>query len=221
MSKFIPNSFQTPNAVVDDLMNLLTGSELKVLLFTIRHIFGWQDKIALNKAPISLSMYTDGYGDFAGVGLGRPTVVKALNALTEYQVLIKVGKPTNRGQVWSIGNNPDIEGLRTRNNTETEKLKGRMESVRSGKANLPVKPINQNQLSQLTSSGKANLPNKTQDKTQDKEKPLPPVPSGEISPSDSITDVNPETVDAKPKPKTKKSKSPPSYRTAIFNVSIT
>ena len=40
-SKFIPNSFQVPNAVVDELMAELSGAELKIYLFILRKTKGW------------------------------------------------------------------------------------------------------------------------------------------------------------------------------------
>jgi len=44
MSNFIPNSFQTPNAYVDQFMYLLSGTEYKVLCYLVRRIFGFQKR---------------------------------------------------------------------------------------------------------------------------------------------------------------------------------
>ena len=169
MSKYIPNSFQTPNTMVDDLMHLLDGNEYKILSFTVRHIYGWQDKIQRGKANISLTMYEKGFGAMHGVGLSRPTIVSVLDELVKYRVILKVGKATKKGQAYSIGTEPDIEGLTARQDAKYNKDKKRLAKVKeSSKDTSPVKPLNHNQLNDLTGSGKATLPNKTQDKTQDK-----------------------------------------------------
>lgn len=168
-NKYILNSFQTPNTLVDDLMHLLDGNECKILLFTIRHIYGWQDKIKRGKAHISLTMYEKGFSGMHGVGLSRPTIINIINELVKYRLLVKVGKATNRGQAFSIGIDPDIDGLIARQTEKYNKDKQRLTIVKnSGKATLPVKPLNYNQLSDLTTGGKATLPKQTQDKTQDK-----------------------------------------------------
>lgn len=41
MSKFIPNSFQIPNAVIDELMAEMSGAELKCYLAILRKTKGW------------------------------------------------------------------------------------------------------------------------------------------------------------------------------------
>lgn len=147
MSKYVPNSFQTPNIVVDVLMNLLNPSELKCYLFAIRHVYGWQDKIERGYAHISLSMFEDGFSTFSGTGLTRPTITKSLKELVKYGVLIKVetDETYNKGQAYAIGENPDIEGL------ENRKV---------------VKNFNQKGLKILTTGSKKSLPKQTQGKTQ-------------------------------------------------------
>jgi len=57
-SNYIPNSFQTPNVLVDEIMPLLTPQEWLVLSFATRHILGWHDRIHERRAPISLSRNT-------------------------------------------------------------------------------------------------------------------------------------------------------------------
>lgn len=175
MAKFdvVPGWFQTGNFVVDDLMHLLTGSEYKVYMFAVRHIYGWQDKVERGYANISLSMFEDGFSRFGGVGLSRPTITSALDQLVEYRLLVKIGKAGNKGQAWSIGKDIDIDGLIERN---INKGKGSKES-------LPVKEFNQNQLNDLTATSKESLPNQTQDQKQDKH-----APDGDARPRDLVFD---------------------------------
>ncbi|WP_394815278.1 replication protein, partial [Pasteurella multocida] len=51
-SKFILNSFQVPNAVIDDLMSQMSGAELKCYLAVIRKTKGWnkeEDAISITQ----------------------------------------------------------------------------------------------------------------------------------------------------------------------------
>lgn len=161
MSKYIPNSFQTPNIVIDELMSLLNEGELKCYLFAIRHVYGWQDKIERGYAHISLSMFEDGFSQFSGTGLTRPTITKSLKALVKYGVLIKVetDETYSKGQAYAIGENPDIEGL------ENRKV---------------VKNLNQKGLKILTTGSKKYLPKQTQEKTQVN---ISPDKSDDVAPS--------------------------------------
>ena len=43
-STFVPNSFQTPNDYVDEIMPYLTGEEFKVLIYAVRRILGFQKR---------------------------------------------------------------------------------------------------------------------------------------------------------------------------------
>lgn len=114
---FIPNSTQIPNVFLDEIMPLLTGEELKVLLYAIRHIIGFQDRITTRTRHISLSMFQNGYGKYQGCGLGKNAIIKALAELKKYRLLIAIGEPTAAGQAWRIADvsdNPDLDGLQNR-----------------------------------------------------------------------------------------------------------
>ncbi len=168
-SEYIPNTFQTPNAIVDKLMMHLTGNELKILLFTIRHIYGWQDRITSRKAHISITMFEKGYAGYTGVGISRPTIITTLAELSGYKVLVKVGKATQKGQIWSIGTSPDHEGLKSRSEAKSDGTKYKMEKARNAKTDKTDSPVvkgfNQERLKGLTSSGKTVLPNQTHSQT--------------------------------------------------------
>lgn len=176
MSKYIPNSFQTPNIVVDELMSLLNSSELKCYLFAIRHVYGWQDKIERGYAHISISMFEHGFSQFSGTGLSRPTITKSLKTLAKYGLLIKVetDETNSKGQAYAIGENPDIEGLEARND------KDKKDKNKDG----VVKNFNQKGLNNLTSGSKKSLPKQTQEKTQDN---IPPENSDGVEPSSKPT----------------------------------
>ena len=114
-NSLIPNTFQHPNAYIDWLSYYLTPEEEKVLNKAIREIIGWHNKIENRRARIALSVFID--GKFIngkqvamGCGLGRDAVRGALNRLHEFNILVKVGDPTNEGQEYEL--NLDYESLR-------------------------------------------------------------------------------------------------------------
>ncbi len=95
MSKIVPNTFQTPNAMVDDFMRYLTGEETKCYLVLVRKIFGWhkeKDRIASSK----IAEFT---------GLSEDTVKDCMKSLTSFGLVIRVSENNphdNHGIEWSI-----------------------------------------------------------------------------------------------------------------------
>ncbi len=55
-----PNTFQTPNLLVDKLMPLLDDRELRVLIFATRHIYGWPETNAAGRECLSVSAFEKG-----------------------------------------------------------------------------------------------------------------------------------------------------------------
>ena len=80
MSKFIPNSFQLPNAFVDEMLAQVSGNACKVYLLIVRKTRGWQKE----KDCISYSQIQK----IAGIK-SHETIKNALNELLELG-LIKV-----------------------------------------------------------------------------------------------------------------------------------
>ena len=81
-NRFIPNSFQVPNALVDDLMAELGGIELKCYLLVIRKTKGWSKDFD----AISLSQFV------TFTGAGKTAVINALKNLVDTGLLVrKVG----------------------------------------------------------------------------------------------------------------------------------
>ena len=114
----IPNSFQYPNYYNDTLEQYLTPEESKVLTRAIREIFGWEEHRQTHSAHISLSTFEHGNKrtGSAGIGLNRRTIMAAVNNLTKYNIMIKVGEATQQGQMYKLNLNEqtiDIEGLTT------------------------------------------------------------------------------------------------------------
>lgn len=115
----LPNAFQISNLYIDRAMSLLTDPELRVLLFTIRHIMGWQDKITDRKGCISLTMYENGFTTKAGVhyngcGLKRGAIIKAIQQLVEFGFIARIGKPSDKGQEYQLIDSIDWVKLEAR-----------------------------------------------------------------------------------------------------------
>jgi hypothetical protein len=118
-SKIIPNTFQTPNAHVDQAMRFLSGDEYKVLNFAVRHIYGWQDRHQRYKGRISLSVFVDGFtteegARYYGCGLRRATIVDVLHRLVAFGLLVQIDEATKAGRAWDIGTMPDWDALSKR-----------------------------------------------------------------------------------------------------------
>jgi len=74
MSTLLPNTFQCFNLYIDRALEHLTDSELRILLYTTRHILGWQDKIKKKQGHIRLTMFERSYttetgNHYGGCGL--------------------------------------------------------------------------------------------------------------------------------------------------------
>lgn len=93
MSKFVPNSFQVPNAVIDELMAELSGAELKVYLLVLRKTKGWNKETD----AISVSQFME------SCNLSNRKVIDACNKLVELGLLEqKTGR--NKIKVFSVKN---------------------------------------------------------------------------------------------------------------------
>lgn len=91
MSKFIVNSFQLPNAVIDDLLADLTGAELKCYLYVLRKTKGWNRE----EDAISVSQF------MKVTGLSNRKVIDACERLVELGLLEqKTG--ANKVKVFSV-----------------------------------------------------------------------------------------------------------------------
>lgn len=168
----IPNSFQTPNVIVDRLMGLLTPEEYMVLSYAMRHILGWKDRIADRNANISLSMFEQGFTHngttYGGTGLTRPQVSRALKSLVEYGVMQKTGEATKDGQRWALTfDDPKAikwAALQKRRDAKNKKGARRVEKAskasaekRTGTTSVPPQK-DADQYAQRTGSGTLGVP---------------------------------------------------------------
>lgn len=117
----LPNSFQTPNVVVDRLLWLLSGDELKIVAYVNRRTMGFQRR----QDRISLAQFTEGTRSYSGevldygTGLTKDTVRKALRALLKFGVIVETADNDrrNRGKEYALEldmSRIDWDGLKTR-----------------------------------------------------------------------------------------------------------
>ncbi len=85
-----PNTTQVPDQYLDELLPLLTGAELKVLLYITRRTFGFKkaaDNISLSQMLGGITT-NDGRVLDHGVGLAKNTLLKAINSLEAKQIIL-------------------------------------------------------------------------------------------------------------------------------------
>ena len=123
----IPNSYQKPNWLTDQIMWLLSGDEWKTLDYALRRTFGFNRE----RDRISVSQFMDGNGKLDesgrpleyGTGLSRGAQLDALNALMRFGVLIEVA-PNNRdnhGRLWEL----QLDGSKVRLDLLLERREGK------------------------------------------------------------------------------------------------
>lgn len=106
MSEFIPNSYQTPNAYVDQYMHLLTPEEWKTLCYAVRRILGFnkrQDRISLGQFMNGL--VSNGKQLDYGTGLCESAQREALKGLKKYKLLVEVAPndpQLNQGPLYEL-----------------------------------------------------------------------------------------------------------------------
>lgn len=146
MSEFIPNSYQTPNAYVDQYMHLLTPEEWKTLCYAVRRIFGFnkrQDRISLSQFMNGL--VSGGKQLDYGTGLCEGAQRKALDGLKEHNLLIEVSPNDpreNEGALYELQlNSKKVEKGKLETRWQTKKAK---DSLRTKKASIAIAEIRKN-----------------------------------------------------------------------------
>lgn len=78
-NRFIPNSFQVPNAIIDDLMSILSGAEFKCYMLVVRQTTGWNKQ----EDAVSISQMME------KCNLSNKGVINACDRLVELGLLTK------------------------------------------------------------------------------------------------------------------------------------
>lgn len=87
-----PTTTPIPDQVFDELLHLLSGNELKVLLYICRRTFGFKkesDTISLNQMVNGITT-RDGRVLDRGTGLSKATVARCLNTLEERNIILRL-----------------------------------------------------------------------------------------------------------------------------------
>lgn len=85
-----PNYTIVPDELFDELLPVLSGAELKVLLYIIRRTFGFKreaDSISLSQMLTGITTH-DGRVLDRGAGLSKPTLLQALRSLQEQGIIL-------------------------------------------------------------------------------------------------------------------------------------
>jgi hypothetical protein len=138
MSEFIPNSFQTPNAYVDQFMAFLTPEEWMLLSYAVRRIFGFQkrmDRISYSQFMNGITNQEGEQLDY-GTGLGMSATKNGLASLIRFRLLIEL-EPNdmhkNEGKLYALQLDSalvDTEGLMQRHYEKKTREKARMHKAR-------------------------------------------------------------------------------------------
>ncbi|HFF5050053.1 TPA: replication protein [Acinetobacter baumannii] len=97
MSNFVPNSFQVPNAFVDEVLNKISDAACKIYLVICRKTRGWNKEMD----SISLTQFEE------ITGKSRPTVVKCLNELIKVGLVMEQPS-TIHGNTFKLGNDTSV-----------------------------------------------------------------------------------------------------------------
>ncbi|OCG33671.1 MULTISPECIES: replication protein [unclassified Gilliamella] len=130
MNKFISNSFQVPNAVIDELMADMSANALRCYLLITRKTTGWGK--ASDKISISQFMQYLGIKDKRTIyvalseltNLGLINAIKNNGEITEYSLVLETSEPVtkNAGTKNATGSKKCIEPV-TKNVTTTSDKK--------------------------------------------------------------------------------------------------
>jgi len=169
----IPNSYQKPNFYSDELCYWLTTEEYVVLDFVIRRILGFESNRVSKRDRVSISQICNGIRSkkdgrllSRGTGLSRPAVINALNSLNKFNIISKIGDPTNDGQEYELNidkESIDIHGLVQRKSESKKSDKKRTTKARNilnnvgGQSDLPPTEITRWSVG-LTAGGQSDLP---------------------------------------------------------------
>ena len=153
-SELIPNSFQVPNLLVDQLLPHLSGPQTKLLLLVCRKTFGWGKRVDL----IS-------FGQFESeAGISRSSTYEALEAFVQSGLLIKASSGPRQVNGWSLNLEAKAEAVirSIQENSAATKKPVYIDQRTSSPPEL-VQPAIQNYIAQRTKSISPGEPTETQE----------------------------------------------------------
>lgn len=138
---------QVPDVVFDELLPVLSGAEVKVLLYIIRRTFGFKkdkDNISLSQMVAGIKA-RDGRMIDGGTGLGKSSVARALATLEEKNIVIRKRRSNSKNGYEATG-----YALNVRDQQPEE-------SVEKNTAKPPDRPLSQNETSPPLSQNRTSL----------------------------------------------------------------
>lgn len=118
---FAPNYTPVPDQLFDEHLHLLSGAELKVLLYICRRTFGFKrdsDNISLNQMLDGI-VKKDGTRLDHGTGLSKSTLLKAIKSLVDMNFIVSEQRSSE-----SKGNEATNYRLSIRNSPEEDSNRG-------------------------------------------------------------------------------------------------
>ncbi|MBF7683007.1 replication protein [Acinetobacter sp. B5B] len=100
MSKFVPNSFQVPNAFVDEVLDKISDAACKMYLVVCRKTRGWQKEMD----SISVTQFME------ITGKSKPTVIRCMNELVKVGLVIETGCSIH-GKTYKLGEETSVGQL--------------------------------------------------------------------------------------------------------------
>jgi len=134
-----PNYTQVPDELFDELLSVLSGAELKVLLYIIRRTFGFKrdaDAISLSQMMHGITTREGDRLD-RGVGLSKPTLLQALRSLEANDII-----ETTRQRSTERGDEPTIYQLKfTSDDAHASSAGPVVKKLDQGVAKKPTPPV--------------------------------------------------------------------------------
>ncbi len=130
-----PYYTQVPDVVFDELLPILSGAEIKVLMYIIRRTFGFKkqkDNISLSQMEDGI-MTKDGQVLDGGTGLGKSSVTRALTSLEKKNIITRTRRSNAKKGHKATTYTLNIKDSEENNGAPT-----------SGNGNKPSRPLSQN-----------------------------------------------------------------------------
>jgi hypothetical protein len=151
---FVPNSFQTPNVIVDRLLSHMSGPQTKILLLVCRKTFGWGKRVD----RISFTQFE------AEAGVSRSSVYELLEIFTRSGLLLKTSTGTRQTNGWRLNLEADPDAVIKALKEAAEGAKKPVYiAQRTSSPNELVQPANQNYIAQRTKTSSPGEHTETQE----------------------------------------------------------
>ena len=161
MSKFIPNSFQIPNAFVDEVMFALSGNAVKAYLLVARKTTGWQKESDF----ISIEQFKQ----FTGINRDK-TIYEILKELEEVGLIRTVKTAGRTTEFYLVKDLPNVENKPVAKSATSGEKRHQLQKT-PPVAKSATTPVAENA---TATPGEKRHPTKTNNKTNINNPPIVP-----------------------------------------------